>query len=165
MREESGAQKHFLHSGMLFVSRERCQITTILGSCVSVCLWNSQLKVGGMNHYLLPLWNGEGLSTPKYGNIAMAKLIQLVLGLGSKKSKLQAKVFGGASTVASGRGLIKVGERNIVLALETLEREGIPVINSDLGGNFGRKIIFDTGTGTVLLKTIRPHFSAQGRNR
>ncbi len=165
MKAHSGAKAHFLHSGMIFAHRERYQVTTILGSCVSVCLWEPRLKMGGMNHYLLPLWNGEGLSSPKYGNIAIAKLIQLVLELGAKKNRLQAKVFGGASTIVSSRGLLNVGDRNIMLALETLEKEKIPVISSDVGGYYGRKIIFDTKTGSVLLKAIKPRFSATTGNR
>jgi chemotaxis protein CheD len=156
MTAKSYAKKHFLHSGMLFAHNDKYLVTTILGSCVSVCLWDPLIKVGGLNHYLLPNWNGEGLSTPKYGNIAIPKLIQLMLKLGSKRNKLQAKIFGGASLVMNSRGLLNVGERNIILARDMLESENIPIINLDVGGRFGRKIIYDTETGSVLLKTIKP---------
>jgi chemotaxis protein CheD len=156
MITNAGAKKYFLHSGMLFANRERHLVTTILGSCVSVCLWDPRLKIGGLNHYLLPHWNGEGLSSPKYGNIAIEKLLQLMLKLGSKKNMLKAKVFGGASTVMNSRGLLNVGERNIILARNILEDENIPILTSDVGGHFGRKIIFDTEKGSVMLKVIKP---------
>ena len=71
-------RRHYLYPGTLFVHRQPHRITTVLGSCVSVCLWNQTARLGGINHYLLPLWNGEGLQTPKYGNIAIVKLIDQV---------------------------------------------------------------------------------------
>ncbi|MBF0165687.1 MAG: chemotaxis protein CheD, partial [Magnetococcales bacterium] len=62
--------------GALFAQNGAYVITTVLGSCIAVCLWDRMRKEGGMNHYKLPLWNGDGLPSPKYGNIAIAKLIE-----------------------------------------------------------------------------------------
>ena len=146
--------RHYLYPGTLFAHRDPHLVTTVLGSCVSVCLWDSSARVGGINHYLLPLWNGDGLPTPKYGNIAIAKLIEKVQALGAG-SKLVAKVFGGASMWEKTDGLLAIGQRNIELALEMLEQHRIPVISRDLGGPVGRKIIFHTADGTVLLKRQR----------
>lgn len=151
----TGQKQEFLHSGMLFVRRGEYKIVTVLGSCVSVCLWDPQMKMGGINHYLLPLWNGEGLPSPRYGNIAIAKLIKDMLLKGSKERNLKAKVFGGSSTANITRGLLSVGKRNIILALDVLKDRGIPIISSDVGGTFGRKIIFNTETGIVLVKKIK----------
>lgn len=147
---------------MLFAVREKHQVTTILGSCVSVCLWDPGQRTGGMNHYIFPHWNGEGLASPKYGNVAIVKLIDLMMDLGSKKRHLRAKIFGGASTIMHSRGLLNVGERNIQLSQDVLKEEGIPIISSDVGGRFGRKIIFDTETGSVLVKMIRPFNNLRG---
>ncbi len=91
---------HFLYPGTLFASKNSYQIITILGSCVAVCLWDSVQEIGGMNHFLLPLWNGHGLASPKYGNIAMEKLIDKMISIGSKKRNLQAKVFGGSNVLS-----------------------------------------------------------------
>ena len=152
--ESAAISRHYLYPGTLFAHREPHLVTTVLGSCVSVCLWDQTARVGGINHYLLPLWNGEGLPTPKYGNIAIAKLAEKVQALGAG-SKLIAKVFGGASMWEKTDGLLAVGQRNIELAIEMLDQQRIPVISSDLGGPVGRKIIFNTGDGTVLLKRQR----------
>jgi chemotaxis protein CheD len=57
---------HFLYPAALFASSQPYVINTILGSCVAVCLWDPVYKVGGMAHYMLPLWNGEGLASPKW---------------------------------------------------------------------------------------------------
>lgn len=151
---EEEAGRHYLYPGTLFAHREPHVVTTVLGSCVSVCLWDASLRIGGINHYLLPLWNGEGLPTPKYGNIAIAKLIEKIQSLGAG-SKLVAKVFGGASMWEKTDGLLAIGQRNCELAIELLEQHRIPVVSSDLGGSVGRKIIFHTDNGTVLLKRQR----------
>jgi chemotaxis protein CheD len=148
----------YLTEGMVFASLERYYVTTVLGSCIAVCLWDTFIGAGGMNHYMLPLWNGEGLPTPRYGNIAITKLIQKMMLLGCKKRTLRAKVFGGATalyvggTGKGGKENFSAGVRNIIIAEDMLEAEGIPIISCDVGGAFGRKLKFDTGTGTVLLK-------------
>jgi chemotaxis protein CheD len=149
-------KRHYLYPGALFAHREPHLETTVLGSCVAVCLWDAKSQIGGINHYLLPLWNGEGLPTPKYGNIAIAKLIEKVRTVsGSETNKLVAKVFGGASMWDKAEGLLAVGERNIDLAREYLEKHKIPIVSSDLGGNAGRKVIFNTTDGSVLMRRQR----------
>jgi chemotaxis protein CheD len=148
-------RRHYLYPGTIFVHRQPYLITTVLGSCVSVCLWNQTAQLGGINHYLLPLWNGEGLPTPKYGNVAIAKLVEKVRACSSPDDKLIAKVFGGASMWEKTEGLLAVGQRNVEFALETLESLHIPIVSSDLGGNQGRKVIFNSGDGTVLMRRQR----------
>lgn len=129
-------------------------VTTILGSCVSVCLWDSELKIGGINHYMLPLWNGNGLQTPKYGNIAIAKLVQKLRSMGSDPANMKAKVIGGAEVLSGGNDQFQVGARNIQIAMEMLKDMGIPVIGRSVGGTNGRKIHFDTRTGVVQQSLI-----------
>jgi len=143
--------KHFLFPGTLFASSQYYQISTVLGSCVAVCLWDSVNRMGGINHFMLPLWNGEGLATPKYGNIAMEKLVAKMLGMGCRLNFLTAKVFGGANVMGTGNEVFLIGDRNIMLAYQLLEEFGIPVVASDVGGRFGRKIILHTATGVVLV--------------
>ncbi len=143
--------KHFLFPGTLYTDRRECLITTVLGSCVSVCLWDKVYGGGGMNHFMLPLWNADGLATPKYGSIAMTRLLERMLGLGCNQGHLVAKVFGGANINGSGNEAFLIGDRNASLALQTLEEWGIPVLSSDLGGRLGRKVIMNTLTGEVLV--------------
>ncbi len=139
----------------MFASKEPYHIKTILGSCVAVCLWDSTLKIGGMNHYMLPLWNGKGLASPKYGNIAMEKLIIKMHKLGSKKHNLQAKVFGGAEILQQQKINYNIGRRNVIMAYEILRENNIPIISQSVKGNLGRKIIFVTNTGEVLHKVLK----------
>ncbi|MBI4714613.1 MAG: chemotaxis protein CheD [Nitrospirae bacterium] len=119
-----------------------------------VCLWDPDLRIGGMNHYLLPFWNGEGLPTPRFGSVAIPKLMERVENLGADRSRLVAKVFGGASFFNNPMGLLGVGERNIQVAVHHLEDLGIPVAARHVGGERGRKIIFNTETGRVLMRLL-----------
>lgn len=151
---ETADNRHYLLPGSLFAHPERHVVITVLGSCVSVCLWDPIRKIGGINHYMLPLWNGEGLASPKYGNIAIPKLIERLVDLGCEKKRLNAKVFGGSEMFKVTGALMHIGERNIVLAQDVLNEENIPIIASDLGGKAGRKLIYDTGSGSVSMKRI-----------
>ena len=143
---------HFLYPSNLFVAKEKHMVSTILGSCVAVCLYDEKLKYGGVNHYMLPLWNNNGLPTPRFGNIANQKLLERMMHIGSKKSNLVAKVFGGANQMGS---TIDIGGRNVEMAMLFLEDEKIKILGKSVGGNLGRKIMFDTEAGTVMMKYIQ----------
>jgi chemotaxis protein CheD len=139
---------------MLIAHRDELEVATVLGSCVSVCLWDPHLACGGMNHYMLPLWNGEGLPTPKYGNVAIEKLIAKMLDFGCRKEQLVAKCFGGANVLGDTSGRLLIGERNIALAEELLGIHRIPIVARDVGGCQGFKIIFNTKSGVVLAARL-----------
>lgn len=144
----------YLYPGQLYAETEPAIVTTVLGSCVSVCLFDKVEKKGGINHFMLPLWNGDGLPSPKYGNIAIPKLIEKMILNGCRRNNIVAKVFGGAAVLNSSSGLMGVGERNICLARDMLKMEGIQIIAASIGDTFGRKIIFNTQTGEVLMKKV-----------
>jgi chemotaxis protein CheD len=145
---------HYLYPAALFADKRPHKVTTILGSCVSVCLYDPILKRGGINHYMLPYWNGQGLASPKYGNIAIEKLIDKMLLMGSEKRNLIAKVFGGGEVIETTIKQFVIGERNIKIAFEMLDEYKIPVIAKSVGGKNGRKIEFNTSTGEVRHKFI-----------
>ena len=147
-------KEHYLYPGNIFASTEPHIVTTVLGSCVSVCLWDSRMHAGGINHYMLPLWNGEGLATPKYGNIAISKLYEKMLSLGCRHKDLRAKIFGGGEVLAVTNAVLNVGERNIIIARDMLKELKISIISSDVGGRTGRKMLFNTSTGSVMLKKL-----------
>lgn len=147
-------KKLFLYPSALYVGRAPVQIITILGSCVAVCLIDFKLKIGGINHFMLPLWNGQGLASPRYGNIAIKKLVDKMERLGSKRIDIKAKIFGGAEVLQSENVSFNIGKRNIELAKSVLEEYNIPIISSSLGGKYGRKILFNSNTGEVRLKYI-----------
>ena len=146
---------HFLYPSTIFISKEPFYVTTILGSCVAVCIWDSFLNIGAINHYMLPLWNGQGLASPKYGNIAIKKTIEKMQNLGSKVENMKAKMFGGGEILDSKTAQFNIGNRNIEIAMLMLDDYKIPIISSSTGGNRGRKILFNTQTGEVKQKFIK----------
>ncbi len=148
-------ESHFLYPAALFASEKPFQINTILGSCVAVCFWDTILKTGGMCHYMLPYWNGEGLASPKYGNIAIEKLLEKLYSLGSKKINIIAKVFGGGEVIETKNPMFHIGDRNIQFAWEQLKELNIRVVSSSVGGKNGRKIIFNTETGEVKQRYVQ----------
>ncbi|MFY0686641.1 MAG: chemotaxis protein CheD [Cyclobacteriaceae bacterium] len=126
-------------------------MTTILGSCVAVCLYDPVKKIGGINHFMLPFWNGEGLASAKYGNIAMDKLIEDLTRKGCKTSNMIAKLFGGAN---QSNFTMKIGERNVDIARKVLKQHNIKLVAESVNGTIGRKLIFDTSTGEVRMKFV-----------
>lgn len=143
--------KHYLYPSALFAEKTPYLVDTVLGSCVAVCLFDTKLCIGGINHFMLPLWNGNGLASPKYGNIATEKLIEKMLRNGSSTSDLVAKVFGGANQMNSS---MEIGARNIEIAKEVLAHHGIQIVAENVGGTVGRKLKYHTGTGQVMMKFL-----------
>lgn len=149
-----GRRALYLHPGALAVAAEPSAVTTILGSCVSVCLFDPVLRVGGANHYLLPD-HGAAAPSTRFAGEALRELLARVLALGADRRRLQAKVFGGACVVeAFRRSAGHLGTRNVEAALRFLETERIPVMAEDTGGERGRKLLFHTDDGTVLVRPL-----------
>lgn len=142
----------FIHVGQVHVDRAPFAISTVLGSCVAVCLYDTELGIGGMNHYLLPFWNGNGLQTPKFGNIAIPKLIESMMAKGSRTNTMEAKIFGGAMMNIGSCEAMMIGQKNILVAKEILNDYNIRIVAEDVGGQNGRKIQFDLERGKILLK-------------
>ncbi len=142
--------------GEYFVSKEPMVVYTVLGSCISVCIRDTVMKIGGMNHFMLaaPSDNVEddhwGASA-RYGSYAMEVLVNELLNRGGHKSRLEVKVFGGGKIY---EGLNDVGAKNAAWALEYLEREGIRPIKADVGDVCPRKVYYFTESGRVLLKKL-----------
>ena len=153
--EASERATAYLHPGQLFVSAQSYAITTILGSCVAVCLWDPVTRIGGINHFLLPTFNGEGIASPRFGNIAIKELLDQLAGLGSQKHDLLAKIFGGACVLEAFRDRQhQLGSKNIEVAHALLESESIPLVGHDVGGQRGRKLIFHTDDGAAWVKAL-----------
>lgn len=127
-------------------------IATLLGSCVAVCLYDPQLGLAGMNHFLLPK-SVRRIDNPDavlHGDYAMEVLRNAMYTHGASPKRLVAKAFGGGNVV--GAIQMAIGERNAEFAREWLEREGIPLLASDFGGCWSRKVVFDPVTGDVFSR-------------
>ncbi|MDO8989666.1 MAG: chemotaxis protein CheD [Sideroxyarcus sp.] len=143
-----------INPGGWAIDNER-PISTLLGSCVAVCLFDPVLKFGGMNHFLLPTSTGSSnadIDVIMNGDYSMEVLVNALLNRGSQKTRLIAKAFGGGTIVSSIR--MDIGERNSAFAHEWLEREGIPLVASDFNGPWSRKVVFVPHTGEAFCRRI-----------
>jgi len=147
--------RKFIHVGEIFVGIKPTEIVTVLGSCVGVCLYDKVELIGGMNHYLLPLWNGNGLESPKYGNVAIPKLIENMENIGCLRRNMEAKIFGGANIHRSNSEGQLIGQKNVLIAKEVLREWGIPIKAEDTGGNNGRRIMMISDVNRIILKYVQ----------
>jgi len=138
--------------GELFCERTPQCVGTVLGSCVAVCLWDTQLRFGGMNHFLLPNRPSNGDLSFKFGDVAVPALVDAMLALGSHPRHLQAKLFGGAYVLHAGDPAFAVGRRNVEVALIELRRRKIPIVASRLSGTQGLVIRQCTDCGDVWVR-------------
>lgn len=153
--EQAALSEIYLPPGRIVASCEPAAIRSILGSCVAVCLWDPRLKVGGMAHYMLPNGGTEENSSARFGNIAIERLIEKLLDMGAQKKNLKAKIFGGACVIEAFNKENHLGKKNVRMARKVLANEAIPVLNEDVEGRLGRRIIFRVADGTALIKVLK----------
>ncbi len=146
--------------GEYYVTRHDEAIFTVLGSCVSACVRERKLGIGGMNHFMLPLdrsggtsaWGGDDVSSAtRYGNVAMERLINDILKLGGQRANLEFKVIGGGKVLDM---TLDVGARNAEFVREYLKTEGFVISAEDLGDRFARKLYYNPATGKVRVKRL-----------
>jgi chemotaxis protein CheD len=147
--------KHFLLPGQLFASREATTISTILGSCVAICLWSPAKGCGGMNHFLLPEGPETGANRLRYGCNANPALLAELQKFGCDPRELKAKIFGGASTFASVDVEQSLGKRNVDLAIDFVRSAGIQLVSKEISTERGCKLVFQTGDGVSVVKSFR----------
>jgi chemotaxis protein CheD len=152
-----GIPEHFLFPSTLFVEKEPYNIVTILGSCISVCLFDTALKYGGMNHFMMPWWDGKGMPSPKFGDVATEQLIEKMISMGSRREHLQAKIFGGAHQHSIGRKGFTIGDQNIATAENVLAEYRIKIVARHTGGDQGCRIVFHSHTHRIFMSLLEKH--------
>lgn len=153
-----------LHPGDCHVSDRPVTLSTLLGSCVAVCLYDPVRRVMGMNHFLLATRNSAhghavlASEEGRYGIHAMELLVNGLLAVGGERRNLQAKAFGGGNVIgrasADPADFMCIGAINIRFVREFLERDRIPLVAADLGGTVGRQIHFTGGDYAVYVRAI-----------
>lgn len=141
--------------GEYYVTDEDVALVTVLGSCVSACLRDSDAGVGGMNHFMLPGSEGDNVAgaSARYGNYAMELLVNDLLKRGAKRNRLEAKVFGGGQVLA-GFSTNHVGARNVQFVRHYLEMERIFVAAEDLGDVYARKLCYLPRAGQAFVRRL-----------
>jgi chemotaxis protein CheD len=145
--------------GDFYVTREDEVLDTVLGSCVAACIRSPRLKVGGMNHFMLPRPTGTGADTwddvrgraTRYGTASMEQLINRILSAGAKREELEVKVFGGARVLSA---MTDVGNHNVAFVREFLRNERLKVLAEDVGDTCPRHVQFSPQTGKVRVRHL-----------
>src|SRR5579863_1145065 len=140
--------KHYLIPGKVFASAQPFAISTIVGSGVAICLWDSVHRIGGANHFILPEGPEDATNASRYANVANPALLQRMLDLGAQRNSLEARIFGGslpAVTFSSGGDCL--GDRNVHAVTHFLKMNSIRLVQSEVGGTHGRKLVFQTDDG------------------
>ncbi len=168
IRFKKGNTTHVILSpGEYHVSNRNTTISTLLGSCISACLYDPYHGIVGMNHFLL---SGGPQNVPdkkpfyltdagRYGVNAMELVINGMLRLGADRCHIRAKVFGGSSFLPAPDtpdSFFSVGEVNSRFIMEFLQNDGIPLIAYDIGGNRGRKVLFSSHDFSVIVRKTQP---------
>lgn len=161
--ENEKIKKHMLSSEQVFITDEPTQVVTVLSSSVAVCLYDIENGRGGIVNYSIPIWNGIGFKTARYGNIAIEKLIEKFLypennpqNLNINKEKIIAKIAGGSVLKQEANIDVSeddsIGHKNVSVAFNTLQKHNIHIAGSDIGGHVVRYVSFNTHTGTISVK-------------
>jgi chemotaxis protein CheD len=157
--EQHGMYAAKLLPGEFYVTREQETIVTVLGSCVSACVRDAALGIGGMNHFMLPVSGGNGSwekadpgSSARYGNFAMEQMINEILKHGGSRRNLEVKVTGGGRILAQ---MTDIGRKNIEFIEEYLRTEGLRILARDLGDIYPRKVYYTPASGKMFVKKLR----------
>jgi len=142
-------ENYFLEPGYIFLAEKPTSISTVLGSCVSVCIYDRKRKVGGMNHFQVPFATESDQATARFGNVATITLIRMMIHDDSKIKNMEAQILGGAHNIKVSPK--DIGFENIMAAKKILTRERIRVTSEDVRGGKGRKIVFNTGTNEIAV--------------
>lgn len=153
-----------IYAGEYYISGSNEIISTVLGSCVSVCLYDEINGIGGMNHFMLPGGDSSGdfiskrerllSNTTRYGITSMEILIAELQKKGASRRYFKAKIFGGGRVLSGTNDSERVGDKNVDFARTYLNMEEIPVEREDVGSRHGRKIYFMSGRGKVIVKRV-----------
>lgn len=147
--------RHYLLPGKVFASVEPAAVTAIVGSSVLLCIWDTARGIGGAAQFLMPQASQNDPEDSKCGDAAGNKLLELLIDLGASLKYLEAKVFGGLQPVVTfGNPADCLGKRNVEAALRFLAAKRIPVVNKEVGGRSGRKVIFHTDDGRTWSEVL-----------
>ena len=149
-----GREQVTIHIGGVVASRKPVVVSTVLGSCISVCLRDPKTLAGGMNHFMLPNNSADESVSARYGIHAMELLINECMKAGADRRRLEAKLFGGGHVLKMRETDNNVPLSNIAFALDFLTTENISILSQDLGGYEAREVHFFTDTGKTLMRRM-----------
>jgi len=151
---ENRAEKIIIGIADMKMARSQGMLVTYaLGSCIGICLYDARVKVGALIHIMLPLNMETGrTNTMKYADTGIRETIRQMEAKGASRSRMTAKIAGGAKMFDTGGAFGNIGQRNIESVHMVLKREGIKLLKEDVGGSIARTLLFDVSTGTACVR-------------
>ncbi len=140
-------EKNFIKPGFGFVARQQVRLWTVVGAGVAVTLFDHHLKIGGMAHYTRPYRQPGHVSNAFFAAPAIVWLARQLMTYGSRKEHMEAQLFGGAVDPSMGGYVPDLHKENVEVGVEILKREGLKLKLAEVGGDRGRKVLFNSGTG------------------
>jgi chemotaxis protein CheD len=148
-----------LHPGDYYIGAAGELLGTVLGSCVAACIRDARLRIGGMNHFMLPSQQADGAVSAtgsawpatRFGDVAMQCLVDEILRRGGRRADLEVKFVGGGKVLDA---LSDVGARNIQFARHYARSCALRVLGEDLGDRYPRKVLYDPSSGAVRVKRL-----------
>ncbi len=141
-----------VHPGRTVTSTDGASLVTIVGSGAVVCVWDPLKGVGGMSHFLLPE-AGNAPRVTRFGDVALKALLSELVSIGADARRLRARVYGGSAPPISD-GMNHLGVRNIAQAITLLTAKSVPIVDREVGGSSGRKVVFNPLQGTAQVTSI-----------
>jgi len=150
--ENSLSTNYLLQPGYILVPDNSVSISAVMGSGVSICIFDREKRIGGMNHFIFPYIATKGKTTALYGNVATTTLIKMMLARESSIKYLEAQIYGGAYHPENNNE--DIGRDNIEIARKILSKNRISITSQDVGGEKGRKVVFNTSTNEVAVLKV-----------
>lgn len=152
----------YLKPGEMYMTEKPTLVSTVLGSCVSVTMFNPRLKIGAICHGLLPIYKPNSICSGsmeeyKYVNSSIEKMITKYKIYGVRNSELEVKIFGGSEMIYAQAGvshIVSIGTQNIQAAIQTIKSNGLSPVVTNVGGISGRRLLFNTYSGEIFLKHL-----------
>ncbi|MBN2028918.1 chemotaxis protein CheD [bacterium] len=148
--------ERFIKMNEIVVAKSPYLIRTVVGSCIALCIWDGCCRIGGMGHIMLPESNGDSEAPPgKYADIAVKKLVSIMVDEGSLLKRMQATCIGGASMFQNHQNAFEsIGSKNYRTVKEELKNFGIPIVTEAVGGILGRRVEMNCANGAITISML-----------
>ena len=129
-------------------------VTYALGSCIGICLYDPAIKLGALVHIMLPVnMETNRTNTMKYADTGIRETLKQMESMGARRSRITAKIAGGAKMFETGASLGNIGQRNIESVRMNLKKEGVRLLKEDVGGSVARTLLFDVESGLGCVRS------------
>jgi len=152
--DREGFNEYILKPGFIFFACEPTMILTVLGASVAVTFYDRKQKCGGMNHFIFPWMKPEIQPTAVYAQPAVVQLLRMFRDSGSSIDNLEAHIIGGGTPEEVDEEQATIGINNVEAAVHMLDNYNIPIVGQEVGGRHGRKVLFNTKTGELVIAKV-----------